>query len=333
MSENRPVRTLGAVAAALVTLGLVAASVAAEAPAPRVPRVGVIGERSDTDPLLAEFREGLRELGLAEGQSIAIDYRYAHGELERVSTLATELVRDGVAVLVVGGTVSAQRARAVTTTVPIVFALAGEPVASGLVESIARPGGNATGLSNFVPEMTAKQIEMLKAAAPQVSRIAVLYNPTSPVHAGPALDMARQAARALGVEVQAVEVRQRSDLARAFSVLTSGRAGAVLALADPVLGNELPQLSRLAAQHRLPAMYVRREFADVGGLLTYGPSYPDNYRRAAVYVDKILRGAKPAELPVEQPRLFELVVNLKTARALGLAMPDSLVHRADEVLR
>ena len=300
MSENRPVRTLGAVAAALVTLGLVAASVAAEAPAPRVPRVGVIGERSDTDPLLAAFREGLRELGHAEGQSIAIDYRYAHGELERVSTLATELVRDGVAVL---------------------------------VESLARPGGNATGLSNFVPEMTAKQIEMLKAAAPQVSRIAVLYNPTSPVHAGPALDMARQAARALGVEVQAVEVRQRSDLARAFSVLTSGRAGAVLALADPVLGNELPQLSRLAAQHRLPAMYVRREFADVGGLLTYGPSYPDNYRRAAVYVDKILKGAKPAELPVEQPRLFELVVNLKTARALGLALPDSLVHRADEVLR
>jgi putative ABC transport system substrate-binding protein len=320
--------------AAVLAACLVAAPVASEAqPAPRLPRIGVIGERSDTDPLLMAFRLGLRELGYAEGQSILIQYRYARGALDRVPGLAADLVRNGAEILVVGGTVSAQRAKAAAPAVPIVFTLAGDPVGSGLVSSLARPGGNATGLSNFLPEITAKQLEMLKTAAPQLVRVAILYNPTNPVHAGAALEEARETARALGLELQTVEVRQRSEFARAFATLTAWRANAVLALSDPVMGNELAQISKLAAQHRLPAMYSRREFAEVGGLLTYGPSFSDNYRRAASYVDKILKGAKPGDLPVERPTLFDLAVNLKTARTLGLTMPESLVQRADEVIR
>jgi len=323
---------LRTVTAALLIAGLAVAPLVAEGQA-RVPRVGVIGERSESDPHLAAFRKGLVELGYAEGKTIVLEYRYARGAQDRVPTLAADLVRTGVDVLLVGGTVSAQRAKAAAPTVPIVFALAGDPVASGLVSSLARPGGNLTGLSNFLPEITAKQLELLRTAVPQLSRVALLYNPTNPVHTGPVLDEARETARALGMEVQAVEVRRRGDVSRAFATLTAGRAGAVLALSDPVVGNELAQISKLAAQHRLPAMYSRREFADLGGLLTYGPSFSDNYRRAASYVDKILKGAKPAELPVERPTLFELVVNLRTARALGLTMPESVVQRADEVIR
>lgn len=325
--------TVAAVLTALVLLFAAPGPMRAQTPAPGVPRIGVIGERSSGDPFLAAFRRGLHELGYTEGRSIAIEYRYAHGNLDRVPALATELVREGVAVLVVGGTVSAQSARAVTTTVPIVFALAGDPVASGLVSSLARPGGNATGLSNFVPEMSAKQLELLKAAAPHVSRVAILYNSTNPVHAGPALDEAKDAARTLGLELQTVDVKRRGEVAPAFAALLTGRPGAVLILSDPVFGNELGQLSRLAARHHLPAMYSRREFAEVGGLLTYGPSFTENYRRAASYVDRILKGAKPADLPVERPTTFDLVVNLKTAKALGLTLSPSLVLRADEVIR
>jgi len=316
-----------------MTLGLLAGSLVAEAQVPpRVPRIGVVGERSPTDSFLPAFRQGLRGLGYTEGESIVVEYRYAYGALDRVPALAAELVRGGVDVLVVGGTVSAQAAKAVTTTVPIVFTLAGDPVSSGLVASLARPGGNATGLANFVPEMSAKQIELLKAAVPQVSRITVLYNPNNTVHAGPALDEARERARALGVELQTLGIGQRGELAGAFAKLTAWRAGAILALSDPVFGNELSQLSQLAARHRLPAMYSRREFADVGGLLTYGPNFTDNYRRAALYVDRILKGARPADLPVEQHTKFELVLNLRTAKDLGLAIPASLVQRADEVI-
>ena len=320
--------------AAFLTLGLIAVPLVAAAQGPsRVPRIGVIGERSPGDSFLPAFQHGLRELGYTEGQSIVVEYRYAYGDLDRVPELAAELVRSGVDVLVVGGTVSAQAAKAVTMTVPIVFTLAGDPVSSGLVTSLARPSGNATGLANFVPEMSAKQLELLKVAVPQVSRIAVLYNSANSVHAGPALDEVREAARALAVEVQTVGVRHRGELASAFSTVTARRAGAILVLSDPVFGSELVQLSKLAAQHRLPAMYSRKEFADAGGLLTYGTSFTDNYRRAARYVDRILKGAKPADIPVEQPTKFEMAINLKTARALRLTIPASLLERADEVIR
>lgn len=323
-----------AVLAALLPLAVLEVPLLACAQAPpKIPRVGVIGERSTADPFIAAFRQGLQELGYTEGQSVVIEYRYAHGALDRISRFADELIRLDVDVLVVGGTVAAQSAKALTTTVPIVFALAGDPVASGLVASLARPGGNATGMSNLVPELSAKQLELLKAAAPQVSRVTVLYNPQNPVHTGPTLDGTREAARTLAVELQLLEVSQRHELAGAFSALTAWRADAVLALSDPVLGNELGQLSRLATRNRLPAVYSRREFAEAGGLLAYGPRFTDNYRRAAGYVDRILKGAKPADLPVERPTTFEFVINLKTARALGLTIAPSLLGRADQIIQ
>jgi ABC-type uncharacterized transport system substrate-binding protein len=215
--------------------------------------------------------------------------------------------------------------------VPIVFTLAGDAVGTGLGASLARPGGNATGLSSIVSELRGKQLELLKAAVPQVSRVAVLYNPVNPI-SGPALNGTRNAARALAVELQILEVRQTNELAITFSALTGWRAGGVLALSDGVFGNELVQLSKLTAKNRLPAMYARREFAEAGGLLAYGPRFSDNWRRAAHFVDKILKGAKPADLPVEQPTKFELGINLKTAKALGLTIPPSLLARADQVI-
>jgi putative ABC transport system substrate-binding protein len=233
---------------------------------------------------------------------------------------------------VVGGTIATQAAKAVTTTVPIVFTLAGDPVASGLVASLARPGGNATGMSNLVPELSAKQLELLKTAAPEVVRVSVLYNPDNRAH-GLALEETREAARALGVELQILEIRSRNELPNAFAALTAWRAGAVLALGDPVLGNELTRFSQLAMANRLPSMYSRREFAEAGGLLSYGPRFTENYRRAASYVDRILKGARPADLPVERPTTFEFVINLKTARALGLTLTPALLGRADHVIQ
>jgi putative ABC transport system substrate-binding protein len=293
----------------------------------------VIGEYSPTHPFLSAFRQGLRELGYTEGESVVIEYRYLPGVPDRAPALAAELIRLNVDVLVVGGTVSARAAKAQTTTVPIVFTTVGDPVGSRLVASLARPGGNATGLSVLVsPELTGKHLELLKSAVPTVSRVTVLYNPANPNNP-PALDGAREAARVLAVELRGVEVRQRNELARAFSALTAWRAGAVLAIADPVFGNELVQLSKLAAKNHLPAIYIRREFADAGGLLAYGPSFSDNFRRSTTYVDKILKGARPGDLPVEQPAKFELVINLKTAKALGLTIPQSVLLRADEVIQ
>jgi putative ABC transport system substrate-binding protein len=310
---------------------LVVPLVAEAQPAGKGPRIGVIGEFSPTHPFVAAFRQGLRELGYTEGQSILVEYRHAHGALDLVSNFAAELIRLKVDILVVGGTVSAQLAKAQTTTVPIVFATSGDPAGSGLVASLARPGGNATGLSILSPELSGKQLELLKAAVPKVSRVTVLYNPVNPA-AGSVLNATRDAAGALAVELQLLKVHQPSELPSAFSALTGWRAGALLVLPDPVLGNELAQISKLAAKHRLPAMYLRREFAEAGGLLAYGPSFSDNYRRAATYVDKILKGAKPADLPVQQPTKFELVINLKTAKALGLTIPPSLLGRADQVI-
>ena len=197
--------------------------------------------------------------------------------------------------------------------------------------SLARPGGNATGMSILSPELSRKQLELLKAAVPKVSRVAVLYNPVNPA-GGATVNETRAAARSLGVELQVFEVRYRNELANAFSALTGWHAGALLVLPDPIFGNELVQISKLAAQSRLPAMYLRREFAEAGGLLAYGPSFSDNYRRGATYVDKILKGAKPADLPVEQPTKFELVINRKAAKALRLTIPQAVLLQADQVI-
>ena len=298
----------------------------------QVPRAGVLGDHSPGHPFIDAFRQGLLELGYTEGRTLAIEYRYARGVADWFRDLAAELVRLKVDVLVVGGTAGAVAAKAQTTTIPIVFALAGDPVASGLVASLSRPGGNVTGISVFHPEISAKDLELLKEAVPRVSRVGVLYNPANPVTRS-TLEETRKAARALSLELQVEEVRRSEQLATAFSTLTAWRAGAVLVLSDPVFGNAIPELATLATQSRVPAMYNRREFAEVGGLLTYGPSFADNYRRAAYYVDRILRGAKPAEIPVERPSTFELVVNLRTAKTLGLTIPQSMLSRADTVIR
>ena len=258
-----------------------------------------------------------------------MEYRYADGVVDRFPDFAAELIRLNVDVLVVGGTLAARSAKAATATVPIVFTSVSDPVGAGLVASLAHPGGNATGLSNIVSELSAKQLELLKAAVPRIYRVAILHNP---LNSGPALIGTREAARALAVELEVIEVRVPNELASAFSTVTTRHADAVLALSDPVFGNET-QLARLATKHRLPAMYARREFAQAGGLLAYGPNFSDSYRRAAGYVDKILKGAKPGDLPVEQPTTFELTINLKTAKALGLTIPQSLLLRADEVIR
>jgi putative tryptophan/tyrosine transport system substrate-binding protein len=314
--------------------GAVAAPIAtgAQQRVGKVPRIGVLGEKSPADPFLAAFRQGLRELGYTEGQNIVVEYRYANGMVDRFPELAAELIRLKVDVLVVGGAAAARAAKAKTKTVPIVFALPGDPVGSGLVASLNRPGGNATGTSTLLPELSRKQLELLKAAVPRVSRVTVLHNSAGRPVAGLALNATREAARALAVELQVLEVREPNELVSAFAAARAQQADALLALSDPVLGNKLAQLAELAAKHRLPAIYVRREFAEAGGLLAYGPSFPDNYRRAATYVDKILKGAKPADLPVEQPTKVELVINLKTAKALGLTIPPSLLARADQVI-
>jgi putative ABC transport system substrate-binding protein len=291
----------------------------------------MINEFTATHRFVAAFQQGLREHGYIDGKNIAVEYRHAHGVLDRVSDFAIELIGLKVEVLVVGGTISAQMTKAQTTTVPIVFATSGDPVSSGVVASLARPGGNATGISILSPELSGKQLELLKTAVPKALRVGVLYNPVNPA-ADDALKVTREAAQALALELQLLKVSRPKDLPAAFSALTASRAGAVLVLADPFLGNELHQISILAAKNRLPAMYVRGEFAEAGGLLAYGPSFSDNYRRTATYVDKILKGAKPADLPVEQPTRFELVINAKTAKALSLTIPPSLLARADQVI-
>ena len=334
MSDRRGAPSRRAVVTVLTmaaVLALLASLVADAQPPGKVPRVGVISEFAPAHPFIASFRQGLRELGYTEGQNIVVDFRHAQGALDRVSSFAAELIALNVGVLVVGGTESAKLVKAKTTTVPIVFVTSGDPVGSGLVTSLARPGGNATGLSIVTPELSSKQLELLRSLVPRASRIAVLYNPVNPA-ARSTLNEARDTARSLAIELQAFEVRSRHGLPNAFSMLVGWRPGAMLVLPDPMLGNELAQIAKLAAQNALPAMYVRREFAEAGGLLSYGPSFADNYRRGATYVDRILKGARPADLPVQQPTKFELVVNGRTAKTLGLTIPQAVLLQADRVI-
>jgi putative ABC transport system substrate-binding protein len=315
----------------LVLAALVTPFTAEAQPAGRLPRVGVIWEGATLPSSAAGFGQGLRELGYTEGQNIIVEYRHTAGRSDQFPRFATELIALGVDVLVVQGTVSAQSAKAVTTTVPIVFALAGDPVGSGLVASLARPGGNATGLSNLVSELSGKQLEILKAASPEVSRVGVLYNPLNPA-SRVALEEARASARTLAVELEVQEVRQPNELPRAFSLLRARRAGALLIISDSVLSTQVSEVSKLALESRWPAIFASRVFPEAGGLFAYGPSFADNLRRAAGYVDKILKGAKPADLPVQQPTKFEFVVNMKTAKALRLNVPQPLLLRADEII-
>ncbi len=263
-----------------------------------------------------------------------IEYRDAEGKLERLPDLAAELVALKVDVILAGGAPQALAAKQATRTLPIVFAAAADPVTSGLVTSLARPGGNVTGLSSFSPELVGKRLEQLTQAVPGVSRVAVLWQPGG-LGERTEKDMLKEAdvaARALGVRLQFVEARGPGDLDRAFSDMTRARAGALTVLTSLVFLGERRRLVDLAAKNRLPAVYPQREFVDAGGLMAYGANLADNYRRAATYVDKILKGTKPGDLPVEQPTKFELVINLKAAKVLGLTIPPSLLLRADEVI-
>jgi ABC-type uncharacterized transport system substrate-binding protein len=319
-----------------LTGSLLAAPLAAEAQqAAKIARIGYLGSRNPAVSHLHEaFLQGLRDLGYVDGRNIVIEYRDAKGQFERSPALAAELVVLKVDIIVVAATPVAQAAKQATKTIPIVFIALGDPVTSGLVTSLARPGGNVTGSSFFSPELVGKRLELLKEAAPGLNRVAVLWQPGD-VPERTAKDLLKEAdiaAQALGVQVQFVEARGPADFDRAFSEMTKARALSLSVLTSAILFLERRRLVDLAAKHRLPAVYPWREAADAGGLMAYGPNLPDLYRRAATYVDRILKGAKPGDLPVEQPTKFDLVINRKTAKALGLTIPPSLLQRADQVI-
>jgi putative ABC transport system substrate-binding protein len=321
-----------------LALGLLAAlldAAAAQRPE-KVPRVGYLNPGSPSDPLsqrrLEAFRQGLRDLGYVEGQNIAIEPRWAEGQYDRYPALAADLVSLKVDVIVAQGGAATQAVQQATRTIPIVMSIVLDPVGSGLVPSLARPGGNVTGTSFMGPDLVGKQLQLLKEVVPKVSRVALLRNPANPASA-PGLREAEATARALGVRLQALEARNPQEIDSAFAAMTRERAGALVIFPDPIFGNQRRQIAELAAKRRLPAIYGGTpEYAEAGGLMVYSPNILDLTRRAATYVDKILKGAKPADLPVEQPTKFELVINLKAAKALGLVIPPSLRQRADQII-
>ena len=309
-------------------------AVEAQEPA-KVARIGYLVPSLDGPPRLREaFRQGLRDLGYVEGRNLVIEARSSEGKHERYAALATELAALKVDVIVVIGTPPALAARQATRTLPVVFISVSDPVGSGLVTSLARPGGNATGLSNVAPELVGKGLELLKQAVPGISRVAALWE-RGGVDERTERQMLMEgevAGRALGVHFQSVEVRRPADFDRAFSDMTRARAGAFTVFPSLMFSNERKQLAALAAKNRLPAVYPSREYVDAGGLMSYGPDLADLFRRAATYVDKILKGATPGDLPVQQPTKFELIINLKAAKALGLTIPPSVLARADQVV-
>ena len=319
-------------------LGGLFSPVGAEAQqAAKIARIGYLANNLAGNPATGEaFLQGLRDLGYVEGRSVVIEYRDAEGKEERLPALAAELVALKVDVIVAAaGTLAALAAQQATRTLPIVFTSAGDPVTSGLVTSLARPGGNVTGLSLLFPELVGKGLELLTQAVPGVSRVAVLQQPGAvpePTYKD-ILKGADVAARALRVRLQIVEARGPADIDRAFSDMTRARAGALTVLSTPMFASERRRLVDLAAKNRLPTVFSFRVYVDAGGLMSYGPNTADLFRRAATYVDRILKGAKPADLPAEQPTKFELVINMKTAKALGLTIPQSLLGRADEVIQ
>jgi len=278
------------------------------------------------------FRQGLRELGYVEGKNIIIEWRSAEGKPERRNEIAADWARLKVDIIVTGGPTTTSAAKEATTTIPIVMAFDNDPVGNGFVASLARPGGNITGLATLSPELSGKRLELLKEILPKLSRVAVLWTSTTPGTAQE-LKEAELAAGAFGVKLQYLDVRDPKDIETAFRAAGKGRADSVLVLTSPVIISQRTQLAELAVKRRLPAIYDRREFVDDGGLICYGTNFADLSRRAATYVDKILKGAKPADLPVEQPIKFELVINLKAAKQIGLTIPPNVLARADKVIK
>ena len=314
-----------------VASALLAAPLAAHAQQAGVPRIGVLAPTTCSHPNYQALREGLRALGYVEGKTIILECREAAGHYERVPALAAELVRLNVDVLVTDGLPPARAAKQATKTIPIVMGTVGDPVGTGLVNSLARPGANITGFTLATAEMNTKRLEFLRAMAPESTHVAVLTNPGNP-GAPLAIRETEAAARSLGLTLHVVEARGPEDLDPAFAGMLKAQAKAVVILPDPILADQSTRTAALAAKYRLPAVGEARKFAEAGGLLAYGPRSEENFRRAAFLVDKILKGAKPADLPIEQPTTFELVINLKTAKALGLTIPPSLLQRADQVI-
>jgi putative ABC transport system substrate-binding protein len=318
----------------LITVLLMTARPADAQQAKKVSRIGFLTTVSPSAiaDRVEAFGQGLRELGYVEGKTIVIEWRSAEGKLDRLPALAAELVGLKVDVIVTAGPTVTRAAKEVTSTIPIIMGFDNDPVGNGFVASLARPGGNITGLSALSPELSGKRLELLKEIVPKVSRVAVLGNSTDPGSAQ-MLGETERAAAALGVQHLYLDVRAAEDIETAFRAASKGRADAVLALTSFLLTNQRKQVVERAVKSRLPAIYDRREFVEDGGLMTYGVSSTDLFRRAATYVDKILKGAKPGDLSVEQPKKFEFVINLKAAKQIGLTIPPNVLARADRVIK
>jgi putative ABC transport system substrate-binding protein len=321
----------------LVAMMLLAVGVTAQAQQPKkVPLIGNLWFGPSTDVVINQYqealRQGLRDLGYVEGRNIAFEDRYGEGYVNRLAGLASELVKLNVNVIVASATPAAQAAKNATETMPIVFAVVGDPIHSGFVASLDRPGGNMTGLRLTEPELSGKRLELLKEAIPNLKRVAALVNLASPDYT-PYLKEVKFVASAMGITLESIEVRGSDELDQALNALTKGRTGALIVQADAMLYGQRPKIMSLALKNRLPTIYSFSRYVEEGGLMSYGPSYITMFRRAATYVDKILKGAKPADLPVEQPMKFEFVINLKTAKAIGLTIPPNVLARADKVIK
>ncbi len=316
---------------ALLAFGAVPLAVEAQQ-AGKVPRIGVLQAglpSSGTSPVADAFLEGLRDLGYVEGRNVFIEHRWAEERLDRLPDLAADLVRVKVDVIVAGGIAATRAAKQATATIPIVMSAATDPLGAGLIASLARPGGNITGSATLLSELGAKRLELLKEAFPKISRVAVLYDPTT---SPSVLKEVEGAAERLKIQLRVLEVRTPEELEGAFREAKRSRADALSVLASPFFQSQRVRIASLAAEYRLPASVPHREYVETGGLMSYGPNFRDLNRRAAIYVDKILKGARPADLPVEQIERFELVINVRTAKALGLSIPPSLLLRADRVI-
>ena len=317
----------------LIIIALGAGAIVDAQQAKKVPRVGFLWDSPAVFPDAIEaFRQGLRDLDYMEGRTIAIEYRWAEGKPERMRELAEELVRLKVDVIMAPSSIYTGAAKQATSTIPIIFMSHADPIGSGHVASLARPGGNITGLSIMMTETNVKSLELLKEAVPGLARVAVIWDPATPSH-GPGLKAVEVAGPSLGLRVQTVPVRSATEFDSAFSAIIRERAGAVLVLSTPIFIAGASRLAELALTHKLPSMFGPRHHVEAGGLMSYSPDRLDNWRRATTYVDKILKGTKPADLPVQQPTRFEFVINLKTAKQIGLTIPPNLLARADTVIK
>jgi putative ABC transport system substrate-binding protein len=323
-----------ALVAVASSLGLFGLTMAADTQQPAaLRRIGVLlvgwsPERKEVQ----EFRQGLRDAGYAEGRDVSIEWRSANGDFNQIPQLAADLVQSKVDVIVVDSTLATRALKRASSTIPIVMALVADPVGSGLVANLAHPGENVTGLSMMVTELSAKRLQLLKETIPRLTRVAVLWNPATPYHPK-AIEELKAAAPSLSIELNFVSARTPEEIGSAFSAVSRAHVHALYVIEDAFFVARRVTLVKLASNGRLPAIYGHRAFVDAGGLISYGPSAGDLFRRSAGYVDKILKGAKPGDLPIEQPTKFELVVNLKTAKALGITIPESILLRADEVIR